>query len=347
MIFTTHLLHAQNPPIALEWSAFLPYGNAQGIYNRICLDGAQTAWMLRDDGAYEISTTDGVVRRYNANGLPMDGTYAYTNFDCGSLDAPIDFYFRNDSTWGLMTWQYIGGNQPILYCLTTPGGGYSPQPILDDGLYQQATDLLVQGTDCTISASYDSTFTAEHQRLTKVDVGGVVIWDRLYPTAQFNGFAALENAPNGDIIVADMPEVHVFSATNGDLLNSFSAYTGAPTLKGDIKVWNNEIYWAATEGTMVYYGRTLLDGTPVWSDTIASSDATRIAVDDQGRMWLIGTLSGQGVLSVIEADGSLNGTWYYGASLTDIQFGNSRIHITGAMDATDPTTFLISGTPDF
>ncbi len=342
---TTQLVLGQNPPIALDWSAFLPVGNEIGARNRICHDGDVTAWMIWDD--YGMTTSDGIVRRYDGTGIPLDGYSPFTYFGCGSLDAPVDFHFRNDSVWGLMYWQYVGGDQPILYCLTTPGGVYSPAPLFPAYLHQWSTDLLVQGTESTITASYDSTLTIAHQRLTRVDVAGAVIWDHIFPTSQFHGFAALDGMANGDLVVADFPNVQLFSAVSGNLIDTYPAYSGPATLRGDIKIWNGEIYWAATEGGTVHYGRMDPSGAPIWSDDIPGSDVTKITVDDQGHMWLVGTFAGQGVISVIDPNGSVVGSWNYGATLTDVVFDSPRISITGAMNASPaPATFIITGTPD-
>lgn len=346
LILSSSAINAQNLPLNVDWSAFLPYGSENGWpLSRVCIDGPNTAWLLEDDLMMELTTSDGVVCRYDANGLPLDA-YPFASFGCGSLDHPIAFFVRNDSVWILMYHQLIGGDQPISCCLRTPGGEYQPSSGSPFTIQQTATDIYIEGTDCTISASSDSTFTEAHQRLTRVDVSGNVIWEVMFPTDQFNGFSAVEGVVGGDLLVADFPDLHWFSPSNGDLVATISAYTGAPTLKGDVKIWNNEIYWAATEGATIHYGRTAFDGTLVWSDSIASSDVTEIAVDDQGRMWLIGTFAGQGVLSVIGADGVLIDTWYYGAALSDVDFGNSRITITGAMSSTSPDSFMVTGIPN-
>ena len=345
LILISSAIQAQNLPLNLEWSAFLPYGSDERPSTRVCIDGPNTAWLLEDDLMMELTTGDGVVRRYDPNGLPLDD-YPYISFGCGSLDAPIDLFVRNDSVWILMYWQLISGDQEMKYCLRTPGGEYSPATIPEPDLHQAAMDLYVEGTYCTISASYDSTTTVEHQRLTMVDLNGTVIWDMIYPTGQFNGFSALEGVAGGDLLVADFPELHWFSSSDGDIVWTISVYSGAPTRRGDVKIWNNEIYWAATEGTTIHYGRTAFDGTPIWSDAIASSDISKLTVDPQGRMWLVGAYGGQGVLNVIGADGIPIGTWNYGAVLSDIAAGNSNITITGALSNTSPDSFVVTGTPD-
>ncbi|MEZ4740679.1 MAG: two-component regulator propeller domain-containing protein [Flavobacteriales bacterium] len=338
---------AQNPPVTVEWQVTLPYGSQDDWPPRISVDQGITFWMLSDDfDQYSIS--DGVIRRYDANGLSLTGTYPEaTTIGCGgSLDHPVDLFVRNDSIWGIAYWQTLGGApQDILYCAQGPSSVWVPDANangaeLHDGIHS----MLVYADRRYLCAWHEPSTGQRDGLIVALDHLENVLWTTELPS---NSYGTVQSAAElGDsIAVAGFPDLYWLRRSDGMHSSTTQLYTGA---QGSGVVLRNgtDLYWAATEAGTVHYGKLDLLGNAVWSGTAPEISVNAIAVDDQGRLWIGGNGASEGKLIKVEADGTNAGTFTNGATITDLDFTNGRLSWTGRMIANDPTSYLINTTPD-
>ncbi len=339
---------AQFPPATVQWMVMLPYGSDQEVPAHIAVDHDTTYWMVRDDNM-TWTTQDGVIRRYDPNGLALNGYYPEVrSIGCNaSLDRPIDFLVRNDSIWGISYWQYLGGSpQDITFCAQGPGDYHWSPDANANGpdLWDRATAMAVKGADQFVLAMHQVNATVADGRLIRIGINGDAIWDEQLPIANYGETHALVMMPGDSLGVAAFPLLHWFQTATGAYSSTDTLYSGAAS-PGRIIHAGNALYWAAQDSGTVRYGKLDDNGSPVWTGTAPGITVMALAVDDQQRLWIGGSANGEGKVIKVEADGVLNGTYTFGASITDLDFSNGRLSFTGRWLANDPATYLINTIP--
>lgn len=336
---TSVAMMAQQPPIDLQWSAFYPSGSQPRIV--LSSDGTNTAWMIEDED-WGMTSGDGIIWRYDSMGVPIESYWVVLSANCGSLDTHTDFTLRNDSMWSVSVHQFVGGDQPTVFCVNTPGSSWGPAP-LTDFLTKRATDLLVTSSHVYICGSQDSTETIRKQSLYALDLLGNLIWDTVFNADQFSDLSHMA-IWNDQWMVAEFPFLHHFSETDGSLISSQGLYMGASTNNGRIHVVGNELYWAAAENGIMHFGKLDANGAEAFSSTTPANDVTGLTVDPQGQMWVT---CGQAPdnIKVIDASGATVSNYTYGAETHDVVFGNGQISIAGSLNTTTTESFLINGIP--
>lgn len=334
----------QDPPATMEWSVTLPYGSGYDLPTRISVDHDTTYWMLSDD-IDQFTISDGVLRRYDANGLALTGYWPEsTSIGCGgSLDHPVDFFVRNDSIWGIAYWQQLAGD--ILFCAQDPSGTWTPDASLNGAeLSDGVRSMLVLGNLRYLCAWHQTSYTQTDSRVVALDLTNNVIWDTSLPAT---GFGTVQSAAElGDSLgVAAFPDLYWLHATDGQYTSTTQLYTGG--IGHGVVLRNGaDLYWAANDSDAVHFGKLDLSGNAIWSGTAPEITVNAIAVDDQGRLWIGGNGATEGKLIKVEANGDYTGTYTNGATITDVDFSNGRLSWTGRLTPNDPASYLINTIPD-
>ncbi len=335
---------AQTPPAAVQWTVILPYGSSLDTPARISVDQGITYWMLEDDIPHW-TIGDGVIRRYDPDGLPLDGAYPNTtSIGCsGTLDRPIDLFVRNDSIWGIAYWRQLGGG--ILFCAQGPSGTWVPDNTINGyELADGVSSMLVTADRRYLCAWHEVSHDVRDGRVVAMDLANNVIWDVQLPTPAYGAIHAL--AVMGDsVAVASFPDLYWLDASTGALLSTTTLYSGGSG-HGSVLSNNGSLYWAASVSGMVHYGKLDATGASLWSGTASGSTVNAIAVDDQDRLWIGGNGSSEGRLIKVEADGTYEGSYSTGETITDLDFTNGRLSLTGKWTANDPSSYLINTIPE-
>lgn len=339
---------AQLPPATVQWMVVLPYGSEQDVPAHISVDHDTTYWMVRDDNM-QWTTQDGVIRRYDPNGLALNGySPDARSIGCNaSLDRPIAFHVRNDSIWGISYWQYLGGTaQDITFCAQGPGDyHWSPDAAANGAeLWDRAVAMAVDGTDQLVLAQHQVNASVTDGRLIRIGITGTPLWDEQLPVATYGETQAMVVMPNDSLGVAAFPLLHWFQSATGTYSSTDTLYSGAAG-PGRIIFAGDALYWAAQDNGTVRYGKLGNNGSPVWTGSAPGITVMALAVDGQQRLWIGGHANGEGKVIKVEADGALDGTYTFGASITDLDFSNGRLSFTGRWLANAPSTFLINTIP--
>ncbi len=337
---------AQTPPAAVQWTVIVPYGSS--VYNptRICVDQGLTYWLVRDD-IPQWTLGGGVIRSYDQAGLPMEGYSPNpTYIGCGgSLGAPEDFFVRNDSIWGIARWQYVGGDQDMLFCAQGPSGTWFPDHTINgDFLYDGASSMLVTADRRYLCAWHDVSQDVRDGRVVAMDLANNVIWDVQLPSPAYGAIHSL--AVMGDsVAVASFPDLYWLDASTGALLSTTTLYSGGSG-NGSVLSNNGSLYWAASVSGTVHYGKLDAAGASLWSGTASGSTVNAIAVDDLDRLWIGGNGNSEGRLIKVEADGTYEGSYSTGETITDIDFTNGRLSLTGKWTVNSASSYLINTIPE-
>ena len=286
------------PPVDLQWSVIIPNSNDPLVRPRISAHQSIISWMLFDLNM-QWSTTDGIVRSYLEDGTAITGAVPDHFIGCGSLDRPIDFTLRNDSLWGIASWQFIGGTpQDVLYCANAPAGNYAPDAASNGpDLYDGAYDLLVASSRWFISAWHQVSPTEFLSRIVALDLANNVLWETDLPLPPPGAPRTL--AMRGDtLVVAAFPDIYWLNASTGAIIGSTSVYSGG---QGSGRIlWNGgNFLWAAHADGTLHYGRLDDLAQPLWSNSLAGSTVNGIAEDAQGRLWIGGNDGAGGLLTRI------------------------------------------------
>ena len=327
---------AQHPPIDLKLSSFYPSGAVTKIV--LAVDGGVTAWMFEDEATF--ASHGGIIFRFDSAGVPMESYSPMFTANCGSLDSHIDFTLRNDSVWSISRHQYVGGDQPVLFCLNTPSGNWGPSP--PTGLStKRATDLLVTDSRVYICGSFDSSSTVSQQCIYALDLEGNLLWDTLYNTDQFSDLTHMAYW-NGKLMVAETSNLHHISGSDGAIISTQQLYIGTGTGKARVHVVGTDLYWASLENSILHYGKLDAASNSIFASSTPADDLTGLAVDAQSRMWITcGATIGN--IKVIDQSGITVSTYDLGAQAHDVVFGNGWITIAGRLNTTTTESFLISG----
>ncbi|MBL7951740.1 MAG: hypothetical protein JNM62_08465 [Flavobacteriales bacterium] len=340
-------LAAQAPPVNVQWSVLLATGSETNEPLRICVDQGITYWLMED--ALGLWTqSDGVIRRYDANGMALTG-YApeAPSIGCNaSLDHHIDFHVRNDSIWGISRVQNLGGSQAqdILFCAQSPDSTWRPDGSINgEFLSDGVNGLLVTAETRYLCAWHEVSPEQADGRVIAFDMNDALLWDVALPLVGFGAVHALA-AAGDSLAVAAFPYLHWLQTSTGAHTSSTTLYSGDAG-QGVLITAGNELYWAAESGGTVHYGKHDATGASVWSGTAPGITVNAIAVDAQGRTWIGGNGPTAGNLIKVLADGTLEGTYTFGATVADIDFSNGRLSWTGQLMTGDPSSYLINAIP--
>lgn len=297
------------------------------------------------DLALQWTTSDGIIRRFDQHGVPLTGSWPEVGYiGCGSLDRPIDFVVRNDSLWGISYRQFLSGDQDILYCAQAPGGSYEPDhaangPALADVVF----DLFVSGSGWYLCSGSMVSFNEMEGRILKLDHSANVLWETPMGPATFGNLTRL--ARKGDsLALAAFPLLFWLDTSNGAVIGSAVLYE-AEEGSGRITVHDGQLSWAVSTGGALRFGRLGADGEPLWSGSTSAHSVAGIGVDDQGRLWIGGSVPGSGMITCISPDGMPMGTWPYAASISDLRFADGRLLWTGKFEQGSDASYLISTIP--
>jgi len=339
-------LWAQAPPVTLQWTALQPNGSSGIAPARISVDQGVTYWMVGDEAGFW-TTGDGIIRRYDTNGMALTGNAPESTYiGCGgSLDHPVDFHVRNDSIWGIARWQYLGGSpQDILFCAQSPSSSWTPDASVNGDLLADGVSAMQLTADRRyLCAWHEVSFGQADGRVIAFDMSDNVLWDISLPLGAFGSIHAL--AASGDsLAVAAFPELHWLGNATGVHTSSTTLYSGAAG-RGALAIVGGDLYWAAEADGTVHYGKRNATGASVWSGSAPGITVNAIAIDAQERLWIGGNGTNEGKLIKVEADGTLDAAYSYGATLTDLDFSNGRLSWTGQLAIGDPSTYLVNTTP--
>ena len=336
--FISTVIIAQQPPIDPHLSSFYPSGAVTKIV--LAVDGGVTAWMFEDEAT--MSSSGGIIFRFDSAGVPIESYYPELTADCGSLDRHIDFTLRNDSVWSISRHQYVGGDQPVLFCLNTPSGNWGPSPPTGAST-KMATDLLVTDSHVYICGSVDSNSTVSRQSIYALDLEGDLLWDTLYDPEQFATLTHMAHW-NGKLMVAEPPNLHHISGSDGAIISTQQLYMGTGPGRARLHVVGTDLYWASLENSILHYGKLDSAGITTFASSTPADDLTGLAVDEQSRMWITcGATIGN--IKVIDQNGTMVSTYHFGAQAHDVIFGNGWITIAGRLNTATTESFLISGPP--
>lgn len=329
-------------PVTINWSSFLPYGSEVNAPGLISIDQDTVAWMVLDE-SMQWTTWDGIIREFLTDGTGITGYTPYLYINCGSLDHYVDFEMRNDSLWGVSSWQYLSG--PITYCANSPSGDYS-QNAMENGeyLHDGVLDLLVGSNKWFICAWHEVSFTQRDARIVALDMSNTVLWQVDLPEADFGVVHTL--AQRGDtLVLGAFPHLHWLDATSGALLGTTTVYNGTSGT-GRVMWDGGSFFWAAHANDTLHYGRLDAQAVPLFTNALPGSSVNAIAKDAQDRLWIGGTTGSSGTLTRISATGAVDGTWTYGASVTDMEFANGRLFWAGRLLPNATESYLVCGTPN-
>lgn len=341
------LAHAQ-VPVDVQWSALNPYGSgnlALLAAPRLCADNGRTAWMLYDQ-ENNWTTSDGVIRRFDQNGVPLTGWWPDPGtIGCGSLDRPIDFAMRNDSLWGISYRQFLTGfPQDVLYCAQTPGGNYQPDHGANgEDLHDGVHDMHLHGSHWYLCAWQEVAPGQTQGRVLALDHSADPLWETVLGPATFGNPTRV--ARKGDsLAVAAFPLLFWLDAADGSVIGSTVLYEGEEGA-GRISVRDGQLNWAVSTSDELHYGRLAADGTALWSGSTTAQSVAGIGMDDQGRLWIGGSADGNGRITRIDANGTPSGSWPYAVSVSDLRFADGRLMWTGRFQQSSSASYLISAIP--
>ena len=100
--------------------------------------------------------------------------------------------------------------------------------------------------------------------------------------------------------------------------------------------------------TTLHYGAWDLASGPVWSG-VQAFDSTMsevdVVVDDDGHTWIGCTADGAGQILRVDPSGTLLGVYTTYAGVSDLEWTNGKLSITGRSATDDPTSYVITGVP--
>lgn len=144
------------------------------------------------------------------------------------------------------------------------------------------------------------------------------------------------------IAAVGFPYVFWLRPTNGTHSSTTELYTGPPG-HGKLVANGDELYWAVNTGGATRYGKTDVNGDPVWSGTGPDLRINAIAVDDTGALWIGGETPSGGLLVRVDPDGTFGGAYPQYATVTDVETDGDRVLWTGRTFPQQPHTYLIVG----
>lgn len=338
---------AGQPPITVQWVAFRPYGYYSAF---------EPAHIDRDPitGTYLWAVEDGCPGGDEAAFLfdtaGTEVTQSFPDcFDVGSLDHLEDIEVVGGSLYYIEYHQAIGGD--VFWHLFAQSGELivmSPNPMI----WEFANDLLVDGNDLFVCGVSGPGSPAPDGQLVRTDLNATsawnILWDNGGPLPN-SGFLSV--AAHGDTIAAAVfPQVALFDRASGGFIDTLDLFSSSWTgdRAGHILEHDGVLHWAVRMDTTVYYGAWDLASGPVWSGEQAFTSAAGdldVVVDDDGHTWIGCTADNSGQILRIDPTGTLLGVYATYAGVSDIEWTNGKISITGQFNADDPASYVITGVP--
>jgi hypothetical protein len=336
---------AGQPPIAVEWVAFRPSGYGT-IFTPAYIDRdpitSKYLWAVEETGW----CNDEAAYLFDSSGTEV--TLSFPDcFNVGSLDHLEDIEVVGDSLYYIEYHQALVGD--IFWHLFANSGEFIVMSPSDSPDY--ANDLLIDGSDIFVSGM-SATESFSEGRLVRTNLAASPVWnitwdsDSLLP---FTGFLSV--AAHGDTIAtAVFPQLALFDRTSGSFIDTLDLFSSSWTGEraGHILEHDGVLHWAARMGATVYYGAWDLASGPVWSGEQAFTSATGdldLVVDDDGHTWIGCTADNAGQILRIDPSGTLLGVYATYAGVSDLEWTNGKISITGQFLPADPTSYVITGVP--
>lgn len=324
----------QFPPIVLEWSAVRAFGDGEAL---IAHDPGV------DDYIWSVSDPnppgDELIYPLLPDGTDLAPAYP-SAFSVGSLDHLVDMDKVNGATHSIIAHQLISGSpQDVLWHLD----GYtiqSPDPWLsDEGLDLLVTSDAVYGCGSSMVSYSPNSYEG---RVIKLDFDGNLLWDISWDASsygvpgRFSSIAVVDDR----VYCAALPLLVVFNQADGTFIEVIDISQGDPAIAFDAKLLTHgdRVYWSGG-GHIGYFDTD--NAQSAHSGPLVSGGGLHIAIDQYDHVW---TASGNtwsrhdAELIVIDS-----GTLY--AGINDLRCVNGKLSITGLLDADQPTTYVITGTP--
>ncbi len=338
------------PPITVEWVAFRPYGYTS-VFTPAFIDRdpitGEYLWAV-GDGCFG---GDEAAFLFDSSGAEVT-LFSPDCFNVGSLDHLEDIVVVDGSQYYLQYHQAIGGDpQDKFWHLFTPGGELVINSVLDTH-YEMANDLLIDGPDLFIAAASGFGSPSPQGQLIRTDMNAAVVWNVLWDNGgplPNTGFLAV--AAHGDTIAAGVfPQVALFDRSSGGFIDTLDLFSSSWTGEraGHLLEHDGILHWAVRMGTTVHYGAWDLATGLVWSGeqvfTSASGDVD-VVVDDDGHTWVGCTADNAGQILRIDPSGTLLGVYATNAGVSDLEWTNGKISVTGQFAIGDPTSYVFTGVP--
>jgi len=349
----SHALKAQTPPIDLEWTALRWFGNGTGVITHDPVTN-EHLWALQDD-INTLNANDEVKLPFLPDGSDVAPAYP-DRFNVGSLDHLVDLTVIDSVPYALMAHQNIGGVVQDQYWHLFAGAAeliiQSPEEdLLDVGLDMQveADAIYVCGSSMVGTANND------RGRSIKTDLQGNVLWDVLWDPVGTDALGRFSSVVVlGDtVVMAAFPLLVLFDRNTGTFIDTEDPAALTPPLQGDARLvaGSDRIHWACIQGNTLHFGywsftEGATGGGGAFFQTYATPPAgLDVVLGENGEWWIGTTAEGQGRLLRVGTDADLLSTSTLYASITDLDFVNGKLSITGKLDATNPTSYVLVGTP--
>ena len=339
-------------PIDVEWIALRPFGSGAA---RIAHDAASDSyiWAVNDDST---PPNDEFILPIAADGTDLGPAYP-SAFSVGSLDALTDLEMLDSVAYALMYHQNISGN-PQLVNWTVLGADndiVQEDPLLDEianDMYVDATGIYV----CGIRQLAD--LTSEYTgRVMRTDLQGNMLWNVLWnddttPTeATFSSVTVMGDS----VIVADFPDLVIFNKNDGTFIGTYGPVIGNASITGPARIsaLGHRLYYAMGVADTLYYGNWdfyslggSVQGTLATEGFPTDVTGVDLEVTELGEVWISCNALDHGRLLRTDFESNPIGSIaevYNG--ITDIDWANGSLSITGWLDFATSTTYVVTGTP--
>lgn len=341
------VLASAQAPIDVEWIALRPYGSGAA---HIAHDEASDSyiWAVNDDAT---PPNDEFILPITADGTDLGPAYP-SALSVGSLDGLMDLEMLDSVTYALMYHQNISGSPQLVNwsVLGAENDIVQDDPLLDE----MAHDMHVDGTGLYVCGTRQLAELASEYtgRLLHTDLQGNVLWNILWnddttPTeATFSSVAVMGDS----VIVADFPNLLIFDRSDGSFIGTEDPSSMTPPLHGDasIAVNGQRLTWAMAAADTLYFG--------VWDFEQGSGNGAFIqfgtlvtgidlVVTEQGESWVSFNAEDHGKLLRMGTDGGALSVSTVYNGITDIDWANGSLSITGWLDFATSTTYVVTGTP--
>jgi hypothetical protein len=249
--------------------------------------------------------------------------------------------------------QNIAGNpQDVFWHLFAQGAEFTLESPTDL-LYDYANDLIVESGDLFVCGSSDTDLFQNEGRLVKTNLAAQPVWNITWNNGgplPSSGFLSV--AAHGDTIAAAVfPQVALFDRASGAFIDTLSLFQTVWTGEraGHIQEHDGVLHWAVRMGSTVQYGAWDLASGPVWSGEQVFNSAigdVDVVVDDDGHTWIGCTADNAGRIIRVDASGALLGVYATYGGVSDLEWTNGKISITGQFVQGDPTSYVITGVPN-
>jgi len=315
-------------PIATDW-VYVIYGAAQmhcsidPITDNVFVSVRDVA-QLNNEYIWEFQS-DGIL--LDQGNIPVDSY--------GTIDWVEDFEARDDSIYSACGHTSLGG-WPTWAWIRTGIDHYQLQTLMQ---WSVPHDLFVADTMVYVAGSHGDTAF-----VLSVNMDATQAWYNPIPGVGSKGAITILN----DTVYAFyQPYVYKFSPSSGQSYgSSFIGGTG----QGRCVAYNNEIYWASSNGSALHYGKFDPQVGMSWSNILNMSGtfySLDVEMDDLGRMWISGHDTDGGHVMIIDQNG-ISTDNIVGEYVGDLSIKNGKVAIAGCFIDCNPSingaTYIQVGT---